>query len=481
MKKKDNLMSNIIINGIYELLLIITPLITAPYIARVLAPDGVGINSYISSLVSYFVMFASLGTYLYATREISRNRDDKKAYSKLFWEIELLTLVSTLICLFLWIILSFLYKEYTKYLLIFSGMIIACFFDIAWLYAGLEKFKYTIINNFIIKIISVVMIFVFVKNPDDLIIYIIINVASHLLGYISMWIFLPKFICFEKISIKSILPNLKNTFIYFIPTIAATLYVTIDKSLIGIITKDTSQNGYYEEATKIISIVKSVFIISVGNVICPRISLFYKNKDVNSIQNYLYNTIEIILSLTIGATFGIISISHLFVPFFFGDGYEDTIIILYFLSPILIVLSITKIMETLYFIPSGNIKQESKGLIIGSITNLILNCCMIPFLGAVGASIASVISEIVVLIIYISYSKNLINIKKIFNMSFKKIISGIIMMIAIYFLNYSNINDIIKMILQIFVGIVIYFLMLFILRDNVYKSLNNIIKFVKKK
>lgn len=480
--KKSSIFINLFLNTIYEILLIFCPLITAPYISRVLLSNGVGVYSYTSSLVSYFLMFAALGTYTYATREVSINRNDKVKLSKLFWEIEVLTGITSFIALVSWSLLSYYYVEYKSLLFLYGLQIIACFFDISWLYAGLEKFKYTILLNSLIKIISVIMCFVLVKKADDVNIYIFIQSAAILLGNLSMWMFLPKFLCKCRIEFKSVFLHFKNTLVYFVPTIAATLYTMIDKTLIGLITSDNSENGFYEQATKIISIVKSTFIISIVNVICPRMSYLFKNKEKNKIQLITHSTLNLILALCIGSFFGIIGVAENFVELFFGSGYDKTVDILYFLSPIVIALGFTKTLGSLYFIPSGKINKSSKILIIGAVTNLVLNIALIPQFKSIGAAIASVISEFVIAILYFYNCEKIVCFKDIIKMIYKKIIAGLVMLVIILLLNELPIdNSIIRLVVSVLLGLIIYFMILFIMKDDSITIGINLIKERRKK
>lgn len=171
----------------------IASLITVPYVARVLGVDCWNI-CYTHSLQMYFAMFAALGTVSYGSREIARVRRDEKSRSKLFGEIEILTIFTSTICIAIRYVMSFMYKEYRIYLIILSANIFATMFDISWFSTGLEQFRYTVAQNSIFKVLSIIAIFAFVKNEKDVAMYIAILAFSTLLGNMSMWIYLPKFI-----------------------------------------------------------------------------------------------------------------------------------------------------------------------------------------------------------------------------------------------------------------------------------------------
>ena len=177
---------------LYQILTMIIPFITAPYVARVLGADGVGIYSYTQSYMTYFTLIAALGTSSYGMREIARCRNDKNEYSKKFWEIELLTILTTAICLIVWLILILFSTKYKIYFIALIPSLLATMFDISWFYTGHERIAYTVIWNAICKIIGVVCIFLFVKSKNDLVLYILLNSLVLMIGNLSMWVFLPK-------------------------------------------------------------------------------------------------------------------------------------------------------------------------------------------------------------------------------------------------------------------------------------------------
>ena len=501
-KQNDKkLKKNIIFNTLYQILTIITPLITAPYLSRVLQTDGVGVYSYTQSLVTYFTMLASLGTVSYGTRTIALHRESKKDYSKSFFEIELLTVISTIIMLALWLILASIYKDYSIYLYILSFTLLATLFDISWLYAGLEKYHYTVTINSIFKLLSVILILTVVKTSDDLWKYILIQALSTFLGNLSMWLFLPKTIVRIRIEFKSLFKHLKNTIIYFIPTIATTIYTVLDKSLIGILIKGTTEveengvvviknisdieNGYYEQANKILTLVKTVAFFSINGVMCSRVSYLYGKNDLDGIKKIQKLTLSITSFLSIGALFGVMAIAKTFVPIFFGDGYDKTITLLYILCPIIFIICVSNVLDNIYYTPFDKKKTSVIFLIIGSIINLLLNIPLILLYKSIGAAIASVAAELVISILFFIYSKkHVFSFKEFVSVIWKKLLSGIIMFVSVFFIEkylLKNINNYLSLVIQILVGGSIYILLLFVLRDNSIKELLNFVKTKKNK
>lgn len=474
--KKVSIIKNGFISIVYQILAIITPLITAPYVSRVLNPSGIGVYSYTHSLVTYFVLFAGLGTLGYGTREISRRRLDKKECFKAFFEIELLTIITSIISLGIWIIVALVYKEYKIYLLICSFYIIATMLDISWFYVGLEKVKYTVSINAIFKILGVVSVFLFVKNEEDVFNYIMINALSLALGNLSMWIFLPKNICKASISIKSFGNHLKETLVYFIPTIATSIYTVLDKTLLGIICDDDALNGYYEQGTKIVNMAKAVSFYSIVNVVSPRMSFFHKIEKKEEAKELAKNTLNVIMFLTIATTLGVIAIADIFVPMFYGSGYNKVIYVLYMMMPLCIIVSISNFIGGLYYTPVGKRKQSSIYLIIGSVINLILNCILIPFIDIYGAIIATLIAEIIISLLYFANCNGFIGLVDLVKAMWKKIISGLCMIIVIVLLKKINFNvfnrtiyDLLfENIVLILAGGATYLMLNILLRDKIF-------------
>ena len=487
---QPSLKRNVVLNYIYQILIIIIPFITTPYLSRVLLDvegtgSNIGIFSYTNSLVNFFIIFAALGTSAYGIREISKKRDNKKEYSKLFFEIELVSVITSFISLLLWVVLSSLYTEYRLYLFILSLNIFATCFDISWLYIGLEKFKYTISINSIFRIISLILIFVLIKSPSHLWIYFVISSGSMLFGNLSMWLFLPKVIQREKLDLINIKYHFKNSLKYFIPTIATTIYTVLDKTLIGLlipgtITPDSNikiadvESGFYEQAYKILSIVKTLSFMSINGVMYSRVCNLYENNEIEKINTYRDKTFHLTLNLSIGAMFGLIATASLFVPLYFGEGYDKTITLIMIMSVLIPIICISFTLGNIYYSPFGKRKQSSTYLIIGAIINLALNIPLIILLKSIGAAIASIVAELVISILYVLKSNKFFSLKELFLVSWKKILSGGIMFALVYlirflfetYLDSSLIISIIEIVTIVIAGVLSYELVLLLLKDK---------------
>ena len=465
--KTASVKKNFLYSTFFEIISVITPFITAPYLSRVLGAEGIGIQSYTTSVQTYFSMFAALGTLSYGAREIAQNRDDQYKRSKLFWEIELMTVISSLICLAGWGILILSTSQYREFYIILTLNLFATMVDITWFFKGLEQFRLIVIRNFIIKMINIGAMFLFVKDKDDLLLYVIILSTTTLLSSISVWSYLPKYIIKINPKEMNIQPHFKETMIYFIPTIATSIYTILDKTLIGLITQKASENGYYAQAEKVINMAKSVVFTSINSVVGVRISYLFSEKKFDEIHRRIENSINYILFMGFACMFGIIGVAKNFVPAFFGQGYENVVELLYLFSPIVVIIAVSNCLGSQFYTPSGKRKQSAKYIIIGSGVNLILNLVLIPQFASYGAAVASIIAELTITVLYIRNCEGYVTPLLLCKCGIKKIISGLIMMSVVMVVgNILEVNLFIKLGLQVLSGILTYFCMLLLLRDH---------------
>lgn len=349
------IIKNYLYNMSYQLLVLILPIVTIPYISRILGAENIGIYSYTLSIVTYFVLIGNLGMTTYGRREIAYNNQDVKERTKTFIEINILRFVFLTLMIVLYSASFCNSATYAIYFKLLTLELVSSFFDISWFYQGLELFKKTSIRNCLVKLISVVSIFLFVKSREDLWIYVLIYVLSNLIGNVSLWIGLKKYL--TKIEIKNL--KLRNIFIssveLFIPQLAIQLYTMVDKTMLGYFLEDKSITGYYEQAEKIVKIFITI-ITSLGIVLQPGVA---KNRNNNEkIEKYIKNSFKYVVFLTLPMLFGIVSISDSFVPLFLGQDYYPVISIIYTLSPIMIFIGLSGITRT----SISNTTKKSKNI-----------------------------------------------------------------------------------------------------------------------
>ncbi len=472
---EPSLKKNYLYRVFYEILILLTPFITTPYISRVIGADGVGDYSFTHSIITYFMLFGALGTASYGTRKIAQVRNDNKKASRLFWEIEIMTVVTTGVCLLIWIGVIVFGGKYRLFYIALTPFLLSTMLDISWYFTGLEKIKNIVIRNSLVRIIGIVLLFVLVKSKEDIILYCIINSCTAFLGNLSMWLYLPGLL--EKVDPKEFRyrHHFHETLVYFIPTIATSVYMVLDKTLIGAITGSSYQNGYYEQATKIIKIVKSVVFVAVNSIMTARMSYLFSERRFTEIKAKIAKSLDFILLLGVGSVFGLLGISHRFVPFFFGDGYEPVELLIYIMSPLIIIIGISNCLGSQYYTPSGKRAKSAKYIIVGAFVNFALNLCFIPLFSAVGAVIASVFAELVITALYLKNCDGYLTVDIIGHMLWKKMIAGSLMAAAVYALGKTPWNNTMVLIIQMICGVVVYCLCLRILKDKMYFEVCNMV------
>lgn len=464
MMKKNSITKNYVYNLVYQILIILLPLITTPYISRVLGAESIGIYSYTFSIISYFIIFANLGVSSYGQREIAYVQNDENKRSKIFWEITILKYVSTTISFIIFYFTYANHSEYSFYFKLLTIYLISAAFDIVWFFQGLEEFKKTVLRNIFVRLSCLILIFILVKDPKDLWKYICIYAISEFLGNLSLWIYLPKYLKRVKIRELNIIQHLKPTLELFIPQISLQIYAVIDKTMLGTMIVDKSEVGYYEQTQKIVNLLITI-VTSLGTVIVPRIANNFINNNKRSITQYLSKSLKFTFMLSIPMILGIIIVADEFVPIFFGNGYQKVGMLIKILSAIILFTGITNVFGVQYLIPTKKQKQYTIAIIVGTVINCVLNYILIPYLGAIGACISSIICQIAIIFIQVIYVNKNLDLRKMFAGTINYFIAGIIMLIVIELIKMFIINN---MYVNILIGGIIYCGILFILRDSLF-------------
>lgn len=453
---------NFIYNASYQLLLIVLPLITTPYISRVIGVEGIGIYSYSYSIANYFVIFAMLGINNYGNRSIARVRDNREILNKTFSSILLFHCIISSIAIMGYILFISLCDESNKLIFIIQILYtISALFDINWFFFGIEEFKLTVIRNTIIKLISVISIFIFVKNSDDLWIYTTILAASTLLSQISLWPFLKRYVSFTKVSIKDVFMHLKPCSILFVPVLAISVYKIMDKIMLGYMS-DMIQVGLYENSEKLISIPLGL-ITALGTVMLPKMANIISKGQSNESEMYITKSMQFVMFIAIGSTFGLMGIADIIVPIFLGEEFVGSIQVINVIAPTILFLAWANVIRTQYLIPNKRDKVFLRSTIIGAIVNLILNILLIFKFGAIGAAIGTLFAEISVAIYQTIKIRNELNIRKYFNNMLVYILPAIIMYIILKVIGRICGIHIYTILLQLLLGGGVYIIMTLII------------------
>lgn len=462
-----NLKKNYIYNLIYQIVTMISPLITAPYIARILGAENIGKYSYTQSIASYIILLTTLGTTMYAQREIAFNQGNKRKQTKSFIELIMIRIGCGIFGLFAFLLLVVFYEQYRLLFAIQCIELLANIICIDWFYAGNEEFRITMIRNLIIRILNIICIFIFVKDANDLYKYVLIIVFGTFIGNASLWFKMRRYLTrlsFDNLSIKA---HICGSLSVFAAQISASIYSMLDKTMIGIITNSNLENGYYEQAQKIEKIALT-FVTALGTVIMPRISKAHSGNNTASVENSIYISFNYMWLIALPMTFGLIATAPSFIPWFYGSGYEKSIIIIQILALLLVAIGINNILGVQYLMATKQEKILTITELVGAVVNVLLNLFLIQKIASVGAAIASVAAEGVIAAVQLFYVRKALDIKKLFSLSVKYLISSIVMLIMIEIfklIRYSQ-TTIVDTMFLVIIGVITYFVMLVILHEQ---------------
>ena len=474
------LFKNYIYNILYQLVKLFLPLFLVSYTYAHLGPSTLGINDYAANISSWFILLGVLGVNTYGNREIAKVRDNKDRLSKSFYEILVMQIINMTIALVLYVIYTLLFvKENQIIYFLICLSILASVFDISWFYYGVEDFGIVSIRNIVVKVVSVLLIFAFVKKPADLWMFTLINSLSDLIGQLVTFLGLKKYINKTKVSVKDAYKNhLAGTFALFIPTVAINIYTLLDQTLLGTMVEDKGQLNLYKTS---VSFVKMFlyFVTSIGAVVMPRIAnLFVKNNDHSEVNRYINMTFKLAIILSIPIFVALEVVSGSFFPWYTKDEYMYVIPLVRLVSPIIIFISLSNVFGTQYLVPVGRNNEYTKSIIAGALINLAINLYAIPRWQAAGACVASVCAEFTVTFTQWLYIRKDVEIHSMSSF-IKSALSALVMGVVIYFIGNAMGAKIITNMVQAIVGIIIYVVMLLILKEETIINLYN--KYVLKK
>lgn len=462
----NKVLKNYVYNFLYQILVILVPLITTPYVSRVLGAKGIGTFSYTNSIVQYFILFGCIGLNLYGQREIAYVQHDKKERDNVFWELFILRVLAVSVSLLVYYLSFVSHGKYASVFLIMSLEIFASLIDISWFFQGIEEFKKIVIRNLVVKVLGVTLIFLLVKSSDDLILYTLCHSGTLLLGNISIWAYVPKYIGNVKLNELHLHKHIKPTIILFLPQIATSIYTVLDKTMIGYLAGIEEEVAYYEQGQKIVKLVLTL-VTSLGTVMMPRIANLYKQNEITKVSDYLAKSFRFVFFMSFPMMFGLMAICCNIVPWFFGKGYNKVIPNMMIISPIVVFIALSNIVGIQYLLPTGRQKEYTISVLIGCIVNFIMNLLLIPKFMSIGAAIATVLAEGCVTSVQMYLTRKDINYFKLLRNNKKYISSSLIMFIPTYMLALWLPSTITNSFLCILAGCIIYVCLLFLKKDDI--------------
>lgn len=464
--KGKSIGKNYILNTIYQLMGVVIPLFTLPYLSRTLGAEGIGLYSFNNSIVSYFVLIAASGTGTFGQREIAYHQSNKKEVSRIFWEVQILRSVMSVIAVTIYLIYALFWGRDKIILLVLAFSLMNVILDISWMYSGLEEFSKLALRFIIVKFLYLAFIFACIKSPDDVVLYVAGEMAFGAFQYVSLWPDLRHML----VKAHGLHPfsHFKKVFILFIPSLAIQLYTVLDKTMLGFFSDGSYvENGYYEQAQ---GIIKSCLILvsSLAAVLSPKISFYHANNMKEEMKTYLYLSYRYVWFVTIALFAVVSSLSAMLIPLFLGPGFGKTIILVRICAPLFIIIGLSNITGLQYFVPCDHIRQHTVSLIAGSLINICLNLLFIPRFQSVGASVASVIAEICVTTTQFVFVFKIHDLKihKILVCSVKYWIAGICCWFMLSYLSAICAPSWPMLVCLVAIGVVGYVVILLVLRDK---------------
>lgn len=460
---------NIVLNVVNTVTGILFPVVTFPYAARVLLPEGIGAINFLNSIIGYIVLLTSLGIPLYAVKEVAKYRDNKVERNKITIEIIILNVALCILgYVVVWILAKYvpqIHKQASLFYIL-SLTIVFTAIGVNWFYQGIEDFKFITIRAIAIRTIAAISLFIFVKNSSDLFVYGIITVGTTVGNNFINFIHLHKHINIASIKIKylNIGRHIKPTFATFILNLITSIYIHLNLIMLGFMTDD-DQVGFFTAGTRI-TYIGITLISSIGTVLLPRCSHLLKVGDSVGFSNVINKSLSLTLALSFPMSIGLMILAYPITLVFCGAEFMSSIPVLRLNAPVVIFISLTNLIGIQILYPMDKVKIVILSVSGGAIINLLLNFVLIPAYGATGAAISTLIAEFTVFMIQIIYGRSYLpfKIKSIIRPVY--IVSSVIMSLVVYYSTLLFDTDWIKVFAGILIGIAIYGILLACFKDS---------------
>lgn len=399
MVKQKNVGANVVLNMILSLASIAVAMVTFPYFSRVLLPEGMGTNSFITSFMNYFVLFATLGVPTYAIKECAKVKDNREELSKTVKELFSINFIASIFALGVFsLCVIFVPKLNSNYLLcIIIGIgSITNVLSLQWALQAMEDYKFIAIKGLSITIITVILEFVFVKDIDDLVLYVLISMSGQALSNLLNIFYVKKYVDFRVNQKLNITRHLKPVLMLFAMSIASSIYTNLDSVMLGFM-RDNHTVGIYSASIKINRILVAL-VTSISAVLLPRMSRYFKENKIKEFKNLMARTVGIVITLSLPLILYFTIFSKDIVLWLLGPNYIESINPMRVSIVIILLIGVSNLTGIQYMLPLGMEKHVMISVALGAVVDLIINLILIPPLGALGSAFATAMAELTVLI-----------------------------------------------------------------------------------
>lgn len=479
--QKNSLKVNLIYNTLLQIVNFIIPLVTAPYISRTLGAESIGAYSYTVANTTYFLLIGSLGLALYGQIQVAACRDDKKRLSQLFWEIIAAKTLLFIVSVILFTLFIVIFGE--KYLSLYIVQYISIFasaIDITWMLTGLEKFKQMVVRNIAVKIVSLLLIFTFVKSPPDVVKYAVVMQMAVLGGNFLLWKDIKGEVGKSEIKFEHIKDHLTRSMVYFVPGIISIIFTYSDKTVLGAVLESNYEVGIYEEACKVTALCGSV-VNSIASVLLPRATYMYHNSSREDTDKFLKESFNGVCLVGTIMSFGIISIADIFVPFFLGEEFLGSVLILQILAVNVLFSAMANIFAHQGLIARGKQKAYNNALIVSAVLNVVGNVICVSYMKAVGVSLVSVLSSFILMVIILYKVRHDFDVLGLLFGCWRYFVAGIAMCAVSHFIRFQM-EAVYLILTKVAICGMVYIALLYLLRDEfALKFLQNLLFVMNKK
>ena len=455
---------NYVYNLAYQIIVLLAPIVTAPYLARVVGAERLGIYSFVSSSGNIIITLSLLGIYSYGCRQTAYVRDQKQLLTQTFWEIMAARLLLTVLGTAIYAVFILLNRDTARFLLLYYPYLLANFLDCSWVYVGLEDMLPAVMKNILVKLLTVAGIFLLVKGPGDLWIYILLIAGATLLGNVLVYFQLPKYVGLSRPELHSFPVHIRGSLRLFFPQAAYMFYLQVDKVMLKWLTGTTAQVSYYDQAEKIIMIpLTAVTVIS--TVMMPRIANEFQKGNRDEIERLLLRAGRFALFLACPMMVGLFVVARQFVPWYLGPAFLPTATAMMVLSPIVVLNSMTGISGSQYFTATDQISVLFKAYGAAALINVVVNALLIPRFGYLGAAIATVLSAAISAVVQYRTLSRQIRLRPLGIDLLRKLSASVVFGGILWAVSRTWPASIRTTAAQIGIGILLWIVMMLLLRD----------------
>ena len=468
--QSKSLKANFTLNLTNTIAGLLYPVITFPYITRILLPEGIGLIQFLQSVINYFAMFAALGIPLYAVKEIAKVRDDIKERNQTTSEILCLHFCLTLAAYAVLLFFGFTVDKLSSNLLLYLILSIHLFLDVIgceWFYQGIEDFKYITIRSLLVRLFSLIALFIFVKSKNDIYIYAALVILAEAGNFLFNFYHLRKFVNVFSVNLKSLnlRRHIRPALEIFMLNIIISIYINLDSVMLGLF-KTNADVGYYAAATRIVRALCG-FSIALGAVVFPRLTSYYNNQEIALFHKLTKDSLSFSMIVLIPLSVMVMITAPVLIPVFCGSAYGPSILTIQILAPIMVFLGISGIMGTkvLYAMDYQRIVIICTGF--GAVSNFLLNLLLIPHFSYHGAAVASLVAEFLVSVSMLYYAYKLINVSIFDKSLIQTLIGSLLVAVTVIVVNRNiQVMPLLLLFIDFSIGALVYLLVMIAMKNE---------------